>query len=499
MQDEQLSIGFRTDIGRQRNANEDSYAVLTRADLGGGLDALVVVADGMGGVGGGEIASGIVANTVPETVRLRLAERNGSGSRGPTDILRDAIEEANSRVRERRMQSDDLRRMGTTCVAAIVVGDELTVGHVGDSRAYLLRDGVMRQLTDDHSEVWQEVLAGNLTPEQARHSRYRNVITRAVGIGAHVEADIRSLALRSGDTVLICSDGLTTEVEDGEIAGILAFSPDAQAVADRLVQTALANGGSDNITVAVLRYGAFQPASAAEDDDEITDRNQAWKARNWPSSDEQPAAPLAPATVAILPGWAPIVLGLLILAVLAEAAGIYWLYAHRLYAHRPAQAAAAANPPAAPPPRATDGPLVYGRPQMVINRPLQDGYLLLEENGQAVVVAPDGTKLRVTPDGRVRAIPGLTLPPAAQRSRVGAIYLATDESGNLFQTNPSAGAIEKYARSGARVSGSIGMGHLSAPGALAVAPDGDVFVIDNHRLKRIPAHPELSQRPVSDR
>ena len=177
--------------------------------------------------------------------------------------------------------------MGTTCVAAILHDGVLTVGNAGDSRAYLLREGKLRQITEDHSQVWQEVLAGKMTREEAQKSKFRNAITKSIGLGGEVDADIKEFDLIEGDTLLLCSDGLTTEVGDQDIADILASAANAQAACERLTDAALRKGGSDNITVVVLRYGDFTPLGGAEiepervtaGEEDATDERAEWRHR----------------------------------------------------------------------------------------------------------------------------------------------------------------------------------------------------------------------------
>ncbi|HEV2474027.1 MAG TPA: protein phosphatase 2C domain-containing protein, partial [Chthonomonadales bacterium] len=195
-----ISVGFKTDVGKRRSNNEDSYCVLRGADLHNRLDGLYVVADGMGGGRAGDVASRIVAQVVPDAVQEALMERNGFGLEGPAVLLRGAVERANQAVWSRQVEQTELAGMGTTCVAALLSNGEITIANIGDSRAYLLRDGRLSQITQDHSEVWQQVLAGNLTRDQARRSKYRNAITRAVGLSASVTADIDTISLQEGDT-----------------------------------------------------------------------------------------------------------------------------------------------------------------------------------------------------------------------------------------------------------------------------------------------------------
>ena len=193
-----IAIGYKTDKGRKRAGNEDSYAVFTGVELNARLDAFLVVADGMGGTKGGEIASNLVINSLPEAVQAFLAERSRENVTGSPDLaaalLQQGMMQANAAVWDYKQKHPGLEQMGTTCVAAVVSKGMLTVGNAGDSRAYLLRGGKLSQITDDHSTVWEEVQAGRMTREQAANSRYRNVITRAMGLEPALTPDIASPA-----------------------------------------------------------------------------------------------------------------------------------------------------------------------------------------------------------------------------------------------------------------------------------------------------------------
>ena len=218
-----LKFGSKSDVGNKRRTNQDSLVVLRSDKLNGELDALLLVADGMGGNVGGEIASEIVARSVPASLVDYLAERKGE--KGPIDattILAEAIASAHQKVCDRQASDPQLSGMGTTCVAAILDANRLTIANVGDSRAYILRSGALSQITQDHSSVWEQVLAGNMTRAEARTSRFRNQITRAIGSEANATPDIETLELQQGDSVLICSDGLTSEIRDHEIARLFA-------------------------------------------------------------------------------------------------------------------------------------------------------------------------------------------------------------------------------------------------------------------------------------
>jgi PPM family protein phosphatase len=223
-----------TDIGRVRDGNEDGF--IDQADRLG----LVAVADGMGGHRAGEVASA----TALEALRASVA--NGQS-------LRDAIEGANDAVLEKSESDLELHGMGTTLTAGMLGSDGyLVVGHVGDSRAYLARDGALTQITTDHSLVEEMVRDGVLTPEQAEVHPQRSTITRALGIDPRVDVDEYPIELQPGDRILFCSDGLTTMVRPDKIAGILSREPDPKRAAQLLVDAANAAGGEDNITAVII-------------------------------------------------------------------------------------------------------------------------------------------------------------------------------------------------------------------------------------------------------
>jgi PPM family protein phosphatase len=223
-----------TDVGRVRDGNEDDFIDQSNR-LG-----LVAVADGMGGHRAGEVASA----TALEALRAAVA----SGQ-----PLRDAIEGANDAVLEKSVSDQELAGMGTTLTAGMLGSDGyLVVGHVGDSRAYLVRDGELTQITHDHSLVEEMVRGGELTREQAEVHPRRSIITRALGIDPEVEVDEYPIELRPGDRILFCSDGLTTMLRPDEMASILSREHDPKRAAQLLVDAANAAGGEDNITAVIV-------------------------------------------------------------------------------------------------------------------------------------------------------------------------------------------------------------------------------------------------------
>jgi serine/threonine protein phosphatase PrpC len=225
----------RTDTGRQRSGNEDSaYA---RAPL-------FVVADGMGGARGGEIASQLA---------VAAFERGLEGGGSLEERLKARVREANAEIYERALQEHGLSGMGTTLTAAYLDDAQVVVAHVGDSRAYLFRDGRLRRVTEDHSLVEELRRQGKLTEEQAAEHPQRSIITRALGPEPTVEVDTFRCPARAGDVLLLCSDGLTSMVAEERIAAILADAGGLDAAADALIREANAAGGRDNITVVLFR------------------------------------------------------------------------------------------------------------------------------------------------------------------------------------------------------------------------------------------------------
>lgn len=253
----------RTHPGRKRRRNEDSYVV---------QPPLFAVADGMGGAQAGEIASRLAAEAL----------REGAGDGGGEKQVTTLIQAANRRVYERASEDASVSGMGTTITVALLELGEVLIGHVGDSRAYLIREGRLEQLTEDHSLVGELMRSGKLSPEEAEAHPQRSVITRALGTDPDVDIDTLRVEAHPGDLFLLCSDGLTTMVGDDAILRIVEqHRNDLDAAADALVKTANRGGGDDNITVVFFEIGddgqetARLPAAdeprAAEDESEDED------------------------------------------------------------------------------------------------------------------------------------------------------------------------------------------------------------------------------------
>jgi serine/threonine protein phosphatase PrpC len=242
-----------TDVGRKRKHNEDAYAL----DVNEGL---FIVADGMGGHAAGEVAAKITVETIGEFI---AATRQKEEATWPfrydhklqfnSNRLAIAIEKANERVMAAVAAQPWLKGMGTTVVAGLLNEKTLSLAHVGDSRAYLYRDGKLTRLTDDHSWVHEQVTAGILTEEEAKSHPLKNVVTRALGGGPSVSPDLQELTFQAGDEFIFCSDGLTTMLSDEDIHSSVDGDPDPQGLCRKLVDTANERGGVDNITVVVVR------------------------------------------------------------------------------------------------------------------------------------------------------------------------------------------------------------------------------------------------------
>jgi protein phosphatase len=254
-------FGVKTDPGQRAN-NEDYYVVVDVQARKMMIDALMIIADGMGGRNFGEAASLAAAETVEETLSVFLRE----GQKTLPDIeecLTNALKSANTKVQELSAESPDHEGMGTTCVIAVIQGNTLHVAHVGDSRAYMLRDQELIQITNDHSFVAEQVRAGAITKAGAKKSRLRNVITRAIGIEDELTPDYIQFNLDGVHAVLLCTDGLSNVVEDSDIAHLLAYADTAQDAADKLIQMANDNAGNDNITAVIARVRNAGPLAEA--------------------------------------------------------------------------------------------------------------------------------------------------------------------------------------------------------------------------------------------
>jgi serine/threonine protein phosphatase PrpC len=240
-----MKIVAKTDTGRVRSSNQDSYAA---GEFPDGV-AWAVVCDGMGGTSGGSVASSAAVRTISE--QISAAYRPGMPESSLKNMLVTAITNANYSIFDLAEKDPSLKGMGTTVVAAVVRPDAVYIAHAGDSRAYMLSTDGIKQLTKDHSVVQAMVENGEITKQQAANHPSRNLITRALGVDEDVRIDFTQADLQSSDILLICTDGLTNYADDQAISGAVSDGKYSE-YADRLVDLANSNGGGDNITVVVI-------------------------------------------------------------------------------------------------------------------------------------------------------------------------------------------------------------------------------------------------------
>ena len=251
----ELTYASRTDVGRIRAGNEDNLYAHANEYRG-----LFIVADGMGGHAAGEVASlmavEIITRELANVVDLRAPQV-------PHQVA-ESLKRANRAIYERTITEVDKQGMGTTASVLLLAGSRYLIGQVGDSRVYLLRDGLLKQLTKDHSYVQEQVDAGYLTPEQARYHPYSNVITRCVGAGETVEPDTYGGEVKSGDLFLVASDGLTGMVDDRRLQSLLLARSSPGRMVDALITEANGRGGLDNITAIIVKVHSVDERDVGE-------------------------------------------------------------------------------------------------------------------------------------------------------------------------------------------------------------------------------------------
>jgi len=261
-----LRLAGLTDVGITRDHNEDAFAFLdltsgqshdevTDGTIDVGTHGVVlVVADGMGGAAAGEIASAMAVEAVLDTFRAQWMQGAIPGTQTFVETIRDAADTANHRIFAYAGAHPEHAGMGTTATIAGLLGQSLYLAQVGDSRAYIVRDGVARQITKDQSLMQQLIEAGEMTPDQAEVSERRNIILQALGPDSTVRPDFTQQPVARGDTLVMCSDGLSTHLRAADIARIVSASRDPDDACEQLIAAANAEGGHDNITVVVAQF-----------------------------------------------------------------------------------------------------------------------------------------------------------------------------------------------------------------------------------------------------
>jgi protein phosphatase len=475
-----ITIGSSTDLGK-RESNEDSLLAVVSQDStprGGkaesiGSSALLILADGMGGRASGQVASRTAVRVVYRELAHVLALRRVSKRDYLEKVLQNSLKQANARIRNLGDGHPIDDGMGTTCTVAVIAQDTVSVAHVGDTRAYILTAGrPLKALTEDHSVVGDEVRAGRLTEAQARRSKFRNVITRAVGVESSVTADIDSydLPANSVSRLVISSDGLHGTLHEDQIEDVLNCNPDPQEAASELVAAAKDRGASDNISAIVARIetGAIDCDSASAGNGVLNDRER-------PHRNESPLT---------LHAWTLIAFGIgvafaTVVACLAMAGVV-----HRL------QSGAGNARRAAPMDSGLKIDLTtatFAAPEPLLGRNVASGVLLRSDTDIFVVDKANRRLLRVN---SVSA-DVITSVPDTERlasSPTRDVYWAADSQGDLYESVSSPAQVRKFGPNGQFLR-TIGQGMLTAPSAITIAPDGDVFVIDNGVLKRLRAVP----------
>lgn len=479
-----LSLGAKTDCGRRPN-NEDFHSVATGDDIGINVDAVLVVADGMGGRNFGERAS----ETAVDVVKSMLVEKLSVVEPDHEQIkaaIESAIDHANATVYELSLRDNESQGMGTTCVVAIVADGRLHMGHAGDSRLYVIHNGRIELLTDDHSFVAEQVRLGIITAESARTSKFRNVITRAVGIDSTIIPDVAEYPIDEVEAILLCTDGLTNMVRDPDIERVLLTSPTPQAAADKLVRMAKAAGGSDNITAVVARLGEgpiVEQSTTEDPPDELPEDDVVVMTREEIPGQTPSRAPLAAVslTAAIL-----LCIAVYLGSQLTQAG--YRFQASPPFFVKPA--------PPAPPPPLDLTTLSYGAPRQVFPYPVEPEPLTLSagSNILTVVSSTSGKVLRLSMDGSTLN----TFPPPGRGHSMGVttdtprtvdppnLHYATDPGGDLYVSDAATKSIYKLRPSGELL---LTLSGLQKPESIAVDNAGDIYVVDASTLKVIPATP----------
>lgn len=497
------TIGARTDKGLQRSANEDAVAILEIP----GADAAFVVADGMGGLRAGDVASNEAVRVIGEMLANRMAVPLAWDD--PFVPLAEAFALANEAVNALAKPTaaapeDDTQEesaaaapsnalMGTTCVVGLVQDGSLYLAHVGDSRAYLYRGGALSRLTHDHSFVADRVRAGDMTESEARSSRFRNMITRAIGIEPTVTPDFYQETLQPGDAVITCSDGLTTMMDDEEIETLLAsrsvarLSPERAASA--LVDAANKKGGSDNITIVLLRaHEPGQETALAAPTSPVSSASRNSAAAVVPERDSAPAEKLRRKVTRERQGASPLTI---LLAVL----GAFAVVGAGALAASPEIRARLADLLTPKTAQSGSGPvdfanLGYAAPEKFGPDMLARGDLLTYSPGAGLyfVAMVSGKVAYLSRAGEaIRSVETLTpAPPPPTPLSDTHLFAATDPGGNLYLSYSKRKVIEKKTPDGKLL---LRLTGLDQPEAITVDEAGNLYVVDFNQIKILRARP----------
>lgn len=242
-----MIVSAKTDIGMKRSTNQDSFSY---GQLEKGTVTWAVVCDGMGGMAAGNVASSSAVEIIADALEQNLSPKSSASF--VKNLLKTAIESANARVYDMALANEEMRGMGTTVVAVVVLKGTAYFAHAGDSRAYLYSADKLEQITTDHSVVQTLLEKGQLTEDEAKNHPNKNIITRALGVASYIDIDFDEREIFEGDTVLLCTDGLTNCIDD-ELIKLASSDNDFDSLAERLVELANQNGGNDNITAVAVK------------------------------------------------------------------------------------------------------------------------------------------------------------------------------------------------------------------------------------------------------
>ncbi|NMB27618.1 MAG: Stp1/IreP family PP2C-type Ser/Thr phosphatase [Tissierellia bacterium] len=243
-----MEIGIKTDVGKIRDNNQDAYYISPKGDY-----SLFIIADGMGGHKAGEIASKMAIDIISNSLKSLLTDLTVE-DKDIEDRIKNSIYEANDKIYKKSIEDEKFSGMGTTVTLAYVIDEKIFIGHAGDSRAYLFKNGILSQLTKDHSLVEELIRNGSISKEEAKHHPQRNIITRAVGTSKEIKADLVVEPKSKDDILLLCTDGLTNMLDDDEIRDSLLINKDIQKACEELVRLSNDKGGFDNITILAVKF-----------------------------------------------------------------------------------------------------------------------------------------------------------------------------------------------------------------------------------------------------
>ncbi len=464
----QLQCAFKSHPGKKRRVNEDSCAVVVPPDCAPPIDCILIVSDGMGGAGGGDVASSVTVQVISSTILASLSDCPNAPVEG---VLLDAAAAANTAVRQRREQGGRLAEMGATAVCAVISGNSATIANVGDSRCYLLHGSNIRLLTKDHSVVWDEMLEGRLTRDEAERSRYRNVITRAIGVSEQVDTDIVSQALIDGDRLLLCSDGVTTELSDQDIAAIVSKHASTEMAVNQLVEAVLNTEARDNFTIVLADYCPINHACVQEPPD---------------------AVPVAPSDRHIGISRNRTVWYLLEHMLLFASILVACFLGRLVYMHRTVATKALMDAPPMYVPHAgaiTTGTSSLSRLPVLFAKGTFRPDVLAVDGPSLYLASKSGTLTGydIASSKELPPIPGFKLDAPEEALPKSALPdVIFTAHGNRFQISVTTDAVQEFNNRGVLIATSLGKGILTHPTRLAYVPHVGLMVLDQNKVWKFP-------------